>query len=89
MPQPKENAPRKRVTSYNIEVKGNSGEWFDDVENCPGTRQRIIIARACSIPLEVLMAEPFSLERSAAIEVRVTARNGEAESEVSEVGTGS
>ena len=88
MPEQVEETPKRRVTSYNIEFKGNSGEWFDEAEYCPGTRQRIIIARACSIPLEVLMAEPFLLERSDTIEVRVTARNMKTESEASEVGGG-
>ena len=34
------------------------------------------------------MAEPFSLERSGIIEVRVTAQNGKIDSEVSDVGGG-
>ena len=34
------------------------------------------------------MAEPFSLERSGIIEVRVTARNGKIDSEVSDIGGG-
>jgi predicted aconitase with swiveling domain len=49
------------ITSYKIYVKTKAGTYSQDLINCDGSSVTIVTNTACSIPLLVLQASPFSL----------------------------
>jgi hypothetical protein len=63
------------IIAYRILVKEASGTFSEEPVNCDGQSQVVIDNLRCDIPLSVLRASPFSLERGALVQARVQARN--------------
>jgi len=63
------------ITSYDILIKQNDGNWSNETVYCSGLSGPIILARACEIPLTTLRASPFSLLFNEIVVAKVSSTN--------------
>lgn len=64
------------INSYIILVRHSDGTTFSpETVNCDGSNSGIVSAKACSIPITVLRAAPFSLDWGASVYAKLTATN--------------
>lgn len=62
----------QEITSYLIEIKASSGEWFQPTDYCQGTDPSLL---SCDIPMLKLHTTPYDLVFEQLVEVRVQASN--------------
>lgn len=64
------------MTSYLVELLTKAGEWLEEPVYCNARLSASIIrTRLCAVPMELLRAEPFSLEFGDEVKARVAAAN--------------
>ena len=71
------------VTAYRVNIKSKNGISYQ-VATCLGSEPQVVIDRSCTIPMTVLVADPFFLEEGDAIVATVEALNEIGYSEPSE-----
>jgi hypothetical protein len=64
------------ITAYSLEVLDRNGlVWSEETTHCDGSAAAALTALQCAIPMEVLRAAPFSLQRGDLVQVRARAYN--------------
>lgn len=67
------SAPDERgnaITSYTVEIQDTNGDWVAETSYCGGST-----AVACTVPMSVATASPYSLVQGELVAVRVSATN--------------
>jgi hypothetical protein len=78
------------ITAYQILIQQSDMTTFtESVLYCDGTKLTVVNTRICTIPLNVLIAQPFNLPWGASVWAKVKAVNIIGESTFSEPGNGS
>jgi hypothetical protein len=72
---PPDNAAR--ITAYSIEALDAAGSVWSEVpgDACDGSREALVAARSCTVPMAAFTAPPFGLLQGALIRVRAAAFN--------------
>ena len=76
------------ILSYRIEVRSQSGDFYEEYSYCDGSLSAVVSSRQCTIPLLTLQAPPFYLTLGDSVFASVTASNVYGESNASPIGNG-
>ena len=73
----KPNERSNEIDMYKIEIQSSSDSsiWSESLASCDGKLPSVVLSRQCIIPMETLLAAPFTYQLSQVIKVRVTAHN--------------
>jgi len=63
------------VDKYKILFLGKSGEYFEQLFYCDGSKPALVSSLTCSLPMVTLREEPFSLVYLDSVYVKVIAHN--------------
>lgn len=75
------------VTAYRITILSKNAIGIEQEQYCKGSEQAIFDARSCSIPVSVLVADPYFLEEGDLVVAQIEALNYIGYSEPSEPNT--
>lgn len=74
---------------YRITIRQSDFLTFtEELTNCDGSQNAVFTNTACSIPIDVLTAAPFSLTRGLSVWAKIVAINMYGDSEESDQGNG-
>jgi hypothetical protein len=76
------------IIAYTILIKQNDGTFTEDMVNCAGTDQAIVLETKCLIPIQRLKDAPYSHPWGAFIYAKISATNLVGTSEYSVIGNG-
>ena len=74
------------ITQFTVLIESTEGQFFEELSNCDGSAEGVIATMECSIPISVLLGEPFHLTTS--VYAKVAVSNIVGTSEFSDVGNG-
>lgn len=63
------------INAYIIELRDHDGEYHLQTTYCDGSSSAVRLATSCTIPLSVLIAEPFNMALGDHIFAKITAVN--------------
>lgn len=77
------------ITSYLITIRQSDGMTFtEETVGCDGTDSQIVLTRQCSVTIQALISEPYSLVWGSSIYAKLTAINIMGSSQTSAAGNG-